>query len=144
VKTRLLSTTFAAIAGVGLISSIAACNQTVATVDVGSCANTSDLTGEITDIPTIECTESHDAQVVGKFDLDDGDFPGDEGIASAAEEGCRGQFETFIGISFDESSLSMNYIGPSEDTWNEADDREVICFAISSEPATESWEGAAI
>ena len=142
-KTRLIPTMLAAIAGVGLVSSIAACNQSVATVDVGACINSSDLSGEITDIPTVDCTEDHDAQVVGKFDMEDGDFPGDDGVSSAAEEQCPGLFEDFVGISYEESSLSMSYVGPSEDTWNQADDREIICFAVG-DSTTESWEGAAI
>lgn len=142
-KSRLVSTTLAALAGVGLMGSLAACNQ-VATAEVGACTNTSDLQGEITDIPTVDCSEEHDAQVIGKFDLDDGDFPGEDAIATAAEEGCREQFESFIGISYDESSLLMNFIGPNQSTWEQANDREVICFAISESPATGSWEGAAI
>lgn len=139
---RFVSTTLAALAGVGLMGSLAACNQ-VASAEVGACTNTSDLQGQITEIPTVDCTEEHDAQVVGKFDMPDGEFPGDEGVSAAAEEDCRAAFESFVGISYDESTLQMRFIGPSEQTWDQANDREVICFAIG-EPTTESWEGAAI
>lgn len=89
-KTRLASTVLAAIAGVGLIGSIAACNQSVATVDVGACLNSSDLEGDITDLPTVDCTESHDAQVVGKFDMEDGDFPGNDAVQAAARGSAPG------------------------------------------------------
>lgn len=143
VKNRLVSTTLAALAGVGLMGSLAACNQ-VATAEVGACVNMDDLGGEITDIPTVDCSEDHDGQVVGKFDLDDGDYPGDDAIVAEAEEQCRVLFEEFVGISYDESSLLMRYVPPSQSTWEQANDREVICFAISETPATGSWEGAAI
>ena len=144
-KNRLISTTLAALAGVGLISSIAACGGQVATAEVGDCIVTSELgTDEITEIPTVDCTEAHDAQVVGKFDLEDGDFPGDDAIATAAEEGCATEFESFIGAAYADSSLEISYISPTEETWDQADDREVICFAVSAEDATESWEGSGI
>ena len=147
-KTRLISTTLAAIAGVGLVSSIAACSQPVATVDVGACAQSSDLQGEITDIPTVDCTEAHDAQFVGKFDLDDGDFPGDDGIKSAAEEGCTSAFQEFVGIAFDQTTLpvTLNFIAPTQETWDSANDREVLCviYTTDGSTVTESWEGAAV
>lgn len=142
-KTRIIRTSFVALAGLGLIGSLAACNQQVATAEVGECVNSDDLMGEITEIPTVDCSEEHDSQVIGKFDIEDGDFPGQEGISAAAEEGCREAFESFVGISFDESSLQMTYVGPSQDTWDQANDREVICFAVG-ESTTESWEDAAI
>ncbi|GAB2611020.1 septum formation family protein [Pseudactinotalea suaedae] len=144
-KNRLISTTLAALAGVGLISSIAACGGgQVASAEVGECIVTSELGEEITEIPTVDCGEAHDAQVVGKFDLDDGDFPGLDAIKAAADEGCVTEFESFIGAAYDESSLEVSYIHPTEDTWNQADDREVLCFAVSAEDATESWEGSGI
>ena len=148
-KNRLISTTLAAMAGVGLIASIGACGALgggqVATAEVGDCIVTAEMgEDEITEIPTVDCSEAHDAQVVGKFDLEDGDFPGTDAIETAAEEGCVTQFESFIGTPATDSSLTVSYIFPTEDTWNQADDREVLCFAVSAEDATESWEGAAI
>lgn len=115
----------------------------VATAEVGDCVNTADMSGSVSEIPVVDCTEEHDSQVVGKFALEDGDFPGDDAISAEAEAGCLDLFAEFIGITYEESSLSMNYLGPSEETWA-VGDREVICFAISSEPVTESWEDAAI
>ena len=144
-KNRLISTTLAALAGVGLISSIAACGGQVASAEVGACIVTDELgTDEITEIPTVECSEAHDAQVVGKFDLDDGDFPGKDAVEAAAQDGCLPEFESFIGATYEESSLELSYIYPTEQTWDQADDREVLCFAVAAEDATESWEGSGI
>ncbi|WP_156253108.1 septum formation family protein [Pseudactinotalea terrae] len=144
-KNRLISTTLAALAGVGLISSIAACGGQVATAEVGECIVTDELgSEEITEIPTVDCSEPHDAQVVGKFDLEDGDFPGLDALKTEADEGCATEFESFVGTAVGESSLQVSYIHPTEQTWDQADDREVLCFAVSAEDATESWEGAGI
>lgn len=146
-KTRLIKTTLAALAGVGLIGSIAACGQQVATAEVGACIVTADLPSDMTEIPTVDCTEEHDAQVVGKFDVEeDGDYPGEDALTAEAEERCAAAFEEYVGIAFEESSLKMSYVYPSEETWNQANDREVLCFAQTADGSTvtESWEGAAI
>lgn len=143
-KNRLISTTLAALAGVGLISSIAACGGQVATAEVGECIVTSEIPDNVTEIPTVDCTEAHDAQVVGKFDLEDGDYPGEDAIVTAADEGCMEEFESFIGAAYADSSLELSRIYPTEETWNQADDREVLCIAVSAEDATESWESSGI
>ncbi len=116
----------------------------VATADVGACVNTADLQGDITDIVTLSCDESHDAQLVGKFDMEDGDWPGDDAVQTAATEQCVPLFEDFVGAEYSSSSLYLNYVGPSEGTWTNAGDREVLCFAYADEATTGSWEGSGI
>lgn len=144
-KTRRTSTALAVLAGLGLVGTLAACQQEVATVDVGACLDSTALDGEITEIPTVDCTESHDAQVVGKFELADGDFPGTEAVDTEAETQCVELFSEYVGIPWEESSVpNLSWIPPSEETWDQAGDREVICIAVLDEPTTESLEGAAI
>lgn len=141
-NTRTVSRAALAIVGaVGVSASLVACGQ-VASVDVGSCVNSSDLSGEITDIPTVDCSDEHDGQVFHTFDLDDGDFPGQDDVDAQAEDGCISGFEDFVGTSFEDSSLAVKYITPSEDTWNDANDREIICAAFTSDGSTvtESFE----
>jgi len=116
----------------------------VATADVGACVNTADLQGDITDIVTLSCDESHDAQLVGKFDMEDGDWPGDDAVQTAATEQCVPLFDDFVGAEYSSSSLYLNYVGPSEGTWTNAGDREVLCFAYADEATTGSWEGSGI
>jgi len=145
-NTRTVSRTALAIAGaLGVSASLAACSQ-VASVEVSSCVNTSDLEGEVTDIPTVECTEEHDAQVFHKFDLEDGDFPGQDEVDSKAEEGCASEFEGFVGSALEESALGVNYMPPNEETWAKADDREVLCFLVTRDGSTvtESFEGSGL
>lgn len=123
------------IGAVGVSLSLAACGQ-VASVEVGSCVNSSDLQGQVTEIPTVDCTEEHDAQVFHKFELDDGDFPGQDKVDSLAQEGCKAEFEGFVGTPLQESSLTISYMPPNEKTWTEANDREVLCFAITRDGST--------
>ncbi|WP_168211887.1 septum formation family protein [Ruania zhangjianzhongii] len=143
---RIVRTALAVVGAVGVSASLAACGGQVATAEVGSCVNTSDFEGEITEIPTVDCSEEHDAQVFHLFDMDDGDFPGDDAISTAAEEQCLPAFEEFVGADYQESSLDINFIGPSQDTWDQADDREVICvlYTMDGSTSTESFEGSGL
>lgn len=143
---RIARTALALVGAVGVTASLAACGSQVATAEVGACVNTSDFEGEITEIPTVDCSEEHDAQVFHTFDLDDGDYPGDEAIGTAAQEECLPAFEEFVGADYQESSLDINIIPPSQETWDEADDREVICIAYTMDgsTSTESFEGSGL
>src|SRR5690625_7129136 len=76
---RIARTALAVVGAVGVSASIAACGGQVASADVGTCMNSSDFEAdEITEIPEVDCSEEHDAQIFHKFDMDDGDFPGRE------------------------------------------------------------------
>lgn len=144
---RIVRTTLALVGAAGLAASLSACGSQVATVDAGACSNVSDLEGELTEIPTVDCGEAHDAQFIHVFDIDqDGDFPGADAINAAAQEGCLAGFEDFIGLSYEESVLELQWIPPNEDTWGPANDRQVLCVAFLTDgtTTTESWEGAAI
>ncbi|WP_277050469.1 septum formation family protein [Ruania albidiflava] len=144
---RIARAALALVGAVGVTASMAACGGQVASADVGTCVNSSDFEGdEVTDIPEVDCSEEHDAQIFHKFDMDDGDFPGNDAIRSAAEEQCVPAFEEFVGTGYQESSLDISYIGPSEDTWDQADDREVLCFlyTMDGSTSTESFEGSGL
>ena len=144
---RIARATLAVVGAVGVSASIAACGGQVATAEVGTCVNSADLSGdEITEIPEVDCADEHDGQVFFKFDMDDGDYPGTDAVSTAAQEQCIPAFGDFVGTEYEESSLDIRYIGPSQDTWDQADDREVICFVVTMDgsTSTESFEGSGL
>lgn len=86
-------------------------------------------TGEVTDIPTVDCAGPHKWEAYAEQQLAEGDYPGDEEIVCLAEEFCYGEFETFIGTNYDESELDMTYLSPTGDGWTQLHDRTVTCLA---------------
>ncbi|SED50974.1 septum formation family protein [Ruania alba] len=140
----------AAVGVVGVAVSMSACSLLggqVATAEVGECTQIADLqSDEITEIPTVDCSEEHDAQFFHKFDLPDGDFPGNDGVQTAAEEGCMSEFENFVGTPYQESALFGNFIAPTQETWDQANDREVLCIVYLNDgtTTTESFEGSGL
>jgi hypothetical protein len=130
---------------VGLGASCGLLGSEVATADVGDCITNEIAGSSISEFDTVECTEPHTAELIHKFDLPDGDFPGQEEIGTAVAEGCQGSaFEDYVGTPYAESEIYVFPVTPTEETWNEADDREVLCFGGLQDGAdlTESIEGS--
>lgn len=83
---------------------------------------------EITSVPMVDCDEPHDNEVYHVFDLEDAaDYPGDAAVQEAADEGCLDAFEPFVGTPYLDSELEYFTITPTAQSWEDADDREVIC-----------------
>jgi hypothetical protein len=100
----------------------------VATADVGDCI-TNDIAGAVGEFDVVDCDETHTAELIFKFDMPDGDFPGAEAISAEAQEQCTGSnFEDYVGLDYASSEIVVLPVTPTEQTWNEADDREVLCF----------------
>ena len=130
---------------------LTACSQEVAgnDLEVGDCTG-SEI--ESTEIDAVSCDEDHAYEVFAVFDVDGDDFPGASEI-SAEAEACNGDlFEDYVGTPYDSSDIYTQTLVPTEETWNEADDRTILCFlyepvdaaAGNLEPKTvnESFEGA--
>jgi Septum formation len=114
-----------------------ACSKSVATADVGECFERPEDLGSIEDFDTVDCDEAHFGEVYETFDVEGDDFPGDEAIAQQSEERCLAAYETYVGIPYEESAFGYFSIKPSEESWNEADDREVICVLTALDGESE-------
>ena len=115
----------------------------VFTIKVGDCLNDGSATGEVSEVPTVDCAEPHDSEAYASIIIDDGDFPGDEALVAQAEAECGAAFSDFVGIDFESSSLSYAYYYPTESSWASGD-REILCLIV--DPAgqtTGSLQGTA-
>jgi len=98
------------------------------------------------EIETVPCEEPHDSEVYAVFDLPDGDFPGEEEVTAAADDGCFNEFEPFVGNSYDNSVLDIEYFFPSQESWSFDGDRQVVCmvYHLEGEPLVGSAKGSAL
>lgn len=103
----------------------------VFSIVVGDCLNGTGEDGNVSSVPTIDCAEPHDSEVFASVTLDDGDYPGEDAIFTAAGEGCVAEFADFIGLSYEESIADMQYYFPTELTWATGD-REVLCLVYET------------
>jgi hypothetical protein len=116
-------------------------------LEVGDCFDVPS-SGNITNVDGIDCDEPHDNEVFATFDIAGGPnapFPGDSSISSQAQTQCTGAlFTDYVGVPFNQSEFNATSINPTQQTWEQIDDREVICVATSADgsPLTSSVQGA--
>ncbi|HET6752923.1 MAG TPA: septum formation family protein [Jiangellaceae bacterium] len=96
-------------------------------LEVGDCLGESTVE-ETFSVETVPCSEPHSHEVFASVNLPDGDedFPGYQVIDEQAEEMCIAEFEGFVGFPYDQSTLEIRFMTPSEESWL-AGDRLVHC-----------------
>lgn len=101
---------------------------------------------QLSDTSVVPCSEPHDEEVYYEFDLPEGDYPGDAEIEAQATPVCEEEFATYVGISEADSQLSFAYFWPTQDGWEQIDDRLIQCvlFMKDESQMTSSMKGAKI
>jgi hypothetical protein len=104
-------------------------------LEVGDCFEAPDVEA-VTDVELIDCEEPHryesyhiENHPAGR----DEPFIGDDAMKTYADDICIGAFEEFVGIPWEESSLTYFFLQPTADTWEEIGDREVLCAVYSTD-----------
>ena len=96
-------------------------------ISVGDCLVGS-AAGEVSGFDGVPCDQPHDNEVYHTFDLADGDFPGDAVMQTQATEACLAAFETYVGISYQESpTYDITWLSPTAGSWGQGD-REIACL----------------
>lgn len=97
-------------------------------LQVGDCLNLAD-DSQLSTAAVVPCAEPHTDEIYHEFEVPDGDWPGQDAIAQAADEGCYAAFEPFVGKVYEESVLEYNYLTPTEDGWTDSglQDRLIQC-----------------
>lgn len=86
------------------------------------------------------CAKAHFFETYATYELEDGDFPGEEQLDQLAGQGCYDRFADFVGVSYDDSELEMSYLMPAEETWSS--DRGVACLITANGESTGSLKAA--
>lgn len=111
---------------------------------VGDCFNSDDA-DELSTVQTVDCADAHDFEVYWVFDYDAGSdaaYAGAGPLNEAAETGCAGSFEGFVGRSYESSELYVYYLTPSPESWDDGD-REIVCSVyLPDEKLTGSMRNA--
>lgn len=112
---------------------------------VGDCFDMPSTVADGEALRFASCETPHMYEAFAETSLPDGDFPGDDEVASAADDACEAAFVDFVGVSWKSSSFDYQYIVPSERTWLDVDDRSILCLVttLSALPWTGSAEGTA-
>ncbi len=85
-------------------------------------------TGTVASVGAVPCVEPHDLEAYASFDLDFDQWPGEDAIGEAAGMGCYDQFAGFVGVTYEESIYDFTWLEPTEESFNEIDDKKVLCL----------------
>lgn len=80
----------------------------------------------MTEIPAFPCNQPHQSEVYAEVFVDDASFPGVDAVVAFASEACEGEFGRFIGLPYDEPTLSFHFYYPAQSSWA-VGDRSVFC-----------------
>jgi hypothetical protein len=133
------------LAGLALVlAPLAGCgSRGVLELKVGDCLRASDLRAEPAVDVAVDCEQPHDAEIYAATELPDGPYPGVEAMRAAADDFCLPLFAAFVGTDYLASELDVYPLLPSEDGWNSAGDREILCVLVAPEDVTGTLEASA-
>ena len=120
--------------------------ETISAFDVaaGDCFNAPE--GEtVSEVELVDCADPHQYEAYHSEDhpaAGDDAFIGDEAMTDYADDVCLGEFEQFVGTTWEDAMpLNYFYLQPTAETW-EIGDREILCAVFSDEgDLTGSAEG---
>ncbi|MGK0275563.1 MAG: hypothetical protein ACI9N0_001949 [Ilumatobacter sp.] len=112
---------------------------------VGTClAFDVTTSASVTELPKVDnCTVEHSHEIFAVVDSTAEVYPGFEQLEEEAQASCITGFQEYVGISPFDSELFYSWLVPTLDTWENDNDREIICVAGSADgrPLTESIKG---
>jgi hypothetical protein len=105
-------------------------------LEVGDCFSVGE-NGEVSEVSVVDCDDEHAYEVFALVDHEgaaDDAYPGDEELEEFADNECTGdEFESYVGISYEESIYYATWLTPTERSWDELGDREVVCVLYEPE-----------
>lgn len=102
----------------------------------GDCIKTLSESDAVYRMPVVPCTQPHQGEVYGEFDLTRGDYPGDTAIETEAFTQCGTLLERYAPRAVDFAG-DLFYLYPRSTDWRRGD-RTVICIAYSDPAVTGS------
>jgi hypothetical protein len=101
----------------------------------GPCYDLETDNGVLTDWTEVSCDGPRQVEVSFAALFEEGPFPGDDYLKDNAAETCLNAFETYVGISPDESEYDFNWLVPTESQWADGI-RKGICLVVSDDGST--------
>lgn len=131
---------------IGLASLLGGCSTTSAlALEEGDCmVSPTDDSDEISNVTTTVCTDEHDAEVIGVTTIDGDTLPDSDALDAQAQTDCLSAFSSYVGSDYETSSLDLTWMVPTQDSWDKAHDREIVCVAVSGDGSslTQSVKGS--
>lgn len=89
------------------------------------------LPAEVETLPVVDCVDAHSHEIYATVTSPETVFPGVDALGDLAQVKCLEAFEPFVGTSPFDSVLSYTWLVPTLQSWNDEDDREVLCVLMN-------------
>jgi len=101
---------------------------------VGDCFTPpKDVKAEIDSVHVVPCKSSHTQETFAIVPYDKSDtYPGDAALRNFADGACLSRYEDYVGVSYLDSKLFYTYLLPSARSWNDGNDRKVVCVVTTT------------
>lgn len=106
-------------------------------IRVGDCLERVESDAETSSLDAVPCADRHRGEAISVLSLPDGDYPGDEAVFAAGNRRCSRALAEQVPDAR-RQGIEDFYLYPTQTSWEEQDDREIVCIALSSEPRTGS------
>jgi len=115
----------------------------VFSVQPGQCFTApAQVKAQLSNLNRIECTSPHsqESYALVAYTNPNGTtsstYPGNDLLANFAQGACAQRFSSYVGVDYLDSSLFFTYLLPSARSWEQGDDRNVICFLTTTGSTT--------
>ncbi len=90
----------------------------------------------------LPCEAPHALEVYHVADVPGAEYPGEDALLDEVEQACLGAFTHFVGVQYQDSVIEVIYDYPTEETWEDLDDRSIVCAVTDGESTTVSLQDA--
>jgi hypothetical protein len=92
-----------------------------------------EVQAQLEQVRVVPCDDPHtqEAYAVIAYDKSDA-YPGDRELKTFADGACVSPFEDYVDVAYSDSSLYFTYLLPSARSWNDGDDRSVVCLVTTT------------
>jgi hypothetical protein len=98
---------------------------------------------ELSNLTRVSCTKTHTQEAYARVGYSgtgsDGSgsaaasaYPGSDVLEKFAKGACAQRFTSYVGIDYLDSSLFFTYLLPSARSWEQDDDRTILCFVTTT------------
>ena len=85
------------------------------------------MTGEVEQVPVVPCSEPHASELFHSYQIPATTLPTAAEMEAIVGEQCVGNFETFVGLAYEQSTLDVTWMEPKSGSWDDGD-RELLCL----------------
>jgi hypothetical protein len=101
------------------------------------------------EVDPVSCDEAHDYEVFAIIDITPSFtsvgldvYPGDQAIYEGGAVGCLGEFEAYVGATWEESQVWLNVFTPTQEGWENGDRTGICVLYQGSEQSVDKTTGS--